>query len=220
MTIFIHKGLTFEANPSDSGFLRCQECNDLWCKHLAVIVKDHGDAPTIWDSYFQWKRNKVTHDFLISVQVPLFPVDHIWCKAYLTDAGYGFPALNVSFKNPNGVGFLYHDSRRQVDVSFDNLGTLQDGEARLILRTIWQAQIATVSIKSLNCHSSSHGIREQKLWEDAIKGKFVDKERWSIITSDMCSACYAKTFDSDFPDLIPDDDSYKYSGITRRGATF
>lgn len=178
---------------SAGGYLTCLECKTYYCDHMKKHFLENKDAVDLWDEFY-----KVEPGLVLTVMVPILPATQ---SAWITTE------LNMSkllSKTP-----VLHVMMEDVTDGI-SLGYIHPGEGRWVLRSMFFTWWHSEDRSNLACTSSSHSLKAENLWRDAIQagGTWAFRARFTVWKQSVCPTCFDSkittgTFDED---LIPVDE--------------
>lgn len=181
-----------------SGYLKCDDCNETWCDHIEVALRQRDDKETVWEIFDkEIAARKLTHTFM----VPISPKNYLWAEVACRQSDIISTAM---------TGTL-------VDVpKSDSLGFFNRGDGRLIMRQTvldWFMGFIEDSNKTPECLNAGHGFHDEMTFQNNLK----DDQRkwfefWCCHVKQTCITCFHRNLNIQFTDdLVPQDDKPKFS---------
>lgn len=181
-----------KANES-TGFVKCGNCEELWCDHIKKVVIENLDSSIIWHQVSKLPEDEPI-DTVINIQVPIYPSANKWGRVWLQRSKVVPAAVE-----------MYLD-REQSKTSVDEfIGYLNQGDGRGVMRGLlfdW-FEGAHPQWKDMTCGNAGHSFQNEMAYQQNIKNGLKIIEAWSIFTDDGCLSC-TMTAHANFDDLIPD----------------
>ena len=195
-------GFAFIISEEPSGYLKCNDCNDVWCQHLEDSIKHHEDSAVLF--------HRVNQDSTRTVQVPIYPTGNLWCEVQVEPSAIPGALTVWRGKQPLSDGPW--------------VGFINPGDGRLVMRQMildaFDAEVeanlhSNTTHPTTKCPAMGHSYqREQYLRQNMLRDSTQLFELWCIQEHGACLACWSATTGwdkQDISDLVPDDEKPKWS---------
>lgn len=176
----------------DTGYLKCEEDSTYWCEHIHWIVnRQQEDMLWFWSSAFDHYRSGLDSPIIM---VPVMPSKNLWAR--VTTEGEVLPGNTMILLPHLWVSNTLNDIE---------LGALQNGEGRHVLRTMIFDWMEAMEFQWV-CHSPAHGYREQAELRGNTAGNLRLAEQYSILAYGKCLACSNRSVGFDPADFAPEEE--------------